>query len=379
MLYRFILIIFLSFNGIISVLGQQKFNFTISFTGSAFNSNDLNINFYEGYTARSIYLNSSNKIVENQIANSVFPVLEFIYHPSGFKPTIYRYFVINHKSSIKINHLLKNDSLIIQQSSGMLNFKDAGQNRFEKFAKNELNNLASLEKKNNYDFSNADSITMNKLTNCTSRVTKKGISFIKTNPKSLYSLWFFMNEILGKPDYSNENVRSIYVKYLQPSFKNSFENKYILDKLSKNRLALNSTIPNDEVAFTDLHGNEHRIKDFRGKPVLIMIWATTCIPCLQEMPVIKQLYLKNKNKLDLISFSTDEDEQKHKDFVTNNNMNWINVFGRYDFCKIYGSDRGIPQVYLIDKNGVIIYSRFIFKDYSLDKLSAIVENITAKD
>ena len=93
--------------------------------------------------------------------------------------------------------------------------------------------------------------------------------------------------------------------------------------------------------------------------------------------MLKQLYLKFEDRLELISFSLDNNEKNHKSFVTKNSMDWINVYGRYDFCKVYGADKGVPQVYLIDKNGAIVYSRSIFKDYGLDKLSTIVERILA--
>lgn len=92
--------------------------------------------------------------------------------------------------------------------------------------------------------------------------------------------------------------------------------------------------------------------------------------------MLKELYLKFKNRFELIAFSLDSNEQKHKSFTTKNNMDWINVYGRYDFCRVYGADKGIPQVYLIDQNGTIVYSRSINEDYGLNKLFTIVEQIT---
>jgi thiol-disulfide isomerase/thioredoxin len=184
-----------------------------------------------------------------------------------------------------------------------------------------------------------------------------------------------MNEIIGKPNYSFGYLKTIYSHYLQPNFKYTFENKYILNELDRNKLAITANAPYQNISFTDLSGNKHTIKDFRGKPLIIMVWATWCVPCIAEMPMLTELYLKFKNRLQLIAFSLDKDEKNHKTFVSKNNMHWINVYGRYDFCKVYGADKGVPQVYVIDKNGTIVYSRSIFKDYELKKLPVVVEQI----
>lgn len=375
--YKFTFIILLYVNGIVSVHGQKKFNFTVSFTGPTFNTNNLKINFYKGYNALEIPFKKFNKIVESQTSNLKYPVLEFFYFSSKHKPTVYRFFLIKNVSHIKINYETDNDELNIQESNGVLNFKDAGQKKFGEFAKNELSRIEKFEKKYNYDFSNLDSATLKELGIYTAALRDKSIGFIKANPKSLYSLWLFMNEVIGKPNYSYEYLNKIYTKYLQVNFKYTFENKYILAELNKNRLALNTITPYQDVSFTDLSGHKHKLKDFRGKPLIIILWATWCVPCIAEIPKLKELYLKFPDRLQLISFSSDTNEKKHKSFVSKNSMDWINVYGRYDFCKVYGADKGIPQVYLINQNGVIIYSRSIFKDDDLNKLPAIVEQILA--
>ncbi|MHB8611302.1 MAG: redoxin family protein [Candidatus Dormibacteraceae bacterium] len=38
-----------------------------------------------------------------------------------------------------------------------------------------------------------------------------------------------------------------------------------------------------------LQGNQVRLSDFRGRPVLINFWASYCVPCRVEMPLIQQL------------------------------------------------------------------------------------------
>jgi len=43
------------------------------------------------------------------------------------------------------------------------------------------------------------------------------------------------------------------------------------------------------IAFEDAEGRQRSLPDFRGKVVLLNIWATWCIPCRKEMPALDRL------------------------------------------------------------------------------------------
>ena len=58
-------------------------------------------------------------------------------------------------------------------------------------------------------------------------------------------------------------------------------------------------------AFTDKAGKSFRIADFKGKPVLVNLWATWCAPCLAEMPAIDRLAAREAGKLVVLPVSQD--------------------------------------------------------------------------
>ena len=45
-----------------------------------------------------------------------------------------------------------------------------------------------------------------------------------------------------------------------------------------------------DISVLDIDGNELRLADYRGRPLLVTFWATTCPGCLREMPHLIELY-----------------------------------------------------------------------------------------
>jgi thiol-disulfide isomerase/thioredoxin len=51
-------------------------------------------------------------------------------------------------------------------------------------------------------------------------------------------------------------------------------------------------VPVPEISFEDAGGQPKTLADFRGKVVLLNIWATWCAPCRKEMPTLDRLQAK---------------------------------------------------------------------------------------
>jgi thiol-disulfide isomerase/thioredoxin len=47
-----------------------------------------------------------------------------------------------------------------------------------------------------------------------------------------------------------------------------------------------------DLTFLDGQGMERKLSDFRGKVVLLNLWATWCAPCVREMPSLERLQAK---------------------------------------------------------------------------------------
>ncbi|WP_243444733.1 TlpA family protein disulfide reductase [Sphingosinicella humi] len=64
--------------------------------------------------------------------------------------------------------------------------------------------------------------------------------------------------------------------------------------------------PAPGAAFQDPEGEPATLADFRGKPLLVNLWATWCAPCIQEMPTLDALAAQDET-LKVLTVSQDLD------------------------------------------------------------------------
>ena len=59
--------------------------------------------------------------------------------------------------------------------------------------------------------------------------------------------------------------------------------------------------------FKDPHDDPASFEDFRGKPLLVNLWATWCAPCVAEMPTLDSLAAREDDRLRVLALSQDHD------------------------------------------------------------------------
>jgi cytochrome c biogenesis protein CcmG/thiol:disulfide interchange protein DsbE len=93
-----------------------------------------------------------------------------------------------------------------------------------------------------------------------------------------------------------------------------------------------------------------------GKVTLVNIWATWCIPCRTEMPALEQLYHDLGPKgLRIVAVSIDDGAAKDvQDFVQEMGLTFEVLHDKSgDIQRVYQTT-GVPESFLLDKNGVIV-------------------------
>lgn len=59
--------------------------------------------------------------------------------------------------------------------------------------------------------------------------------------------------------------------------------------------------------FKSVEGNSYRFADFQGGKVLLNFWATWCVPCIEEFPLLIEI-ARQRRDLTLIAISVDSPE-----------------------------------------------------------------------
>jgi peroxiredoxin len=108
-----------------------------------------------------------------------------------------------------------------------------------------------------------------------------------------------------------------------------------------------------------IDGRTVTLADFRGqKKVVVTFWASWCAPCRLEMPSLIKFYAKNHtagSDFEILAISIDEDPKDVTDFASAQKLNFpVLLDPRQRVANTYEVD-GIPTMFVIDKDGKIIY------------------------
>jgi peroxiredoxin len=105
-----------------------------------------------------------------------------------------------------------------------------------------------------------------------------------------------------------------------------------------------------------LDGDRISLSDFKGKPVLVMFWATWCPTCLEDLPEMEKLYVGKGDQLAVLMIAIDgEREKKVRRIVEKNKITSpVLLLLRENIMESYGIRGWIPITFFIDPEGLIV-------------------------
>src|SRR3954466_6263148 len=113
-----------------------------------------------------------------------------------------------------------------------------------------------------------------------------------------------------------------------------------------------------DLAFEDAEGKPRKLSDWRGKTVLVNLWATWCVPCRKEMPALDSLQTKLGGKdFEVVAINIDtRDPEKPKNFLKEANLTKLAYFTDtkakvFQDLKSIGKALGMPTSVLVDGQG----------------------------
>ena len=113
-----------------------------------------------------------------------------------------------------------------------------------------------------------------------------------------------------------------------------------------------------DLTFQDGTGATRKLSEWRGKVVLLNLWATWCVPCRREMPSLDALQAKlGSPQFDVVAINIDtRDLDKPKSWLKDAGITSLSYFSdekarAFQELKAIGRAIGMPTSVLIDANG----------------------------
>lgn len=183
---------------------------------------------------------------------------------------------------------------------------------------------------------------------------------------ALYTLGMLYSE--RATDTANETsakeLTAKAIEHLEKAVKEGGEVKLgddTIGEMAKGEITALKTLsvgnPAPELEGTTLDGKKVKLSDYKGKVVLLDIWATWCGPCRAMIPHERTMVAKLKKDgkpFELISVSVDGDKEDLTKFLEKEPMPWTHWFdGEGGPVSTKLRVKAFPTLYLIDAKGVI--------------------------
>ncbi len=135
--------------------------------------------------------------------------------------------------------------------------------------------------------------------------------------------------------------------------------------------------PAPEFELPLLSGEIVRLSDYKGKVVFLNIWATWCAPCREEMPSMEKLYRELKDDdFEILAVSVDDKGAGVvAPFAKKYNLTFPILLDQDGKTGRLYNTTGVPETFIIDKNGVIISKVIGYRNWSDPKVVGTLKKL----
>lgn len=90
-----------------------------------------------------------------------------------------------------------------------------------------------------------------------------------------------------------------------------------------------------------------------GRPAFIDVWASWCVPCREEAPLLARLWREHRDRISFLGIDVEDSRGDAHRFIRRFGLGYPNVFDRRASMAGKLGFFGLPTVYLIDRQGQI--------------------------
>jgi thiol-disulfide isomerase/thioredoxin len=122
-----------------------------------------------------------------------------------------------------------------------------------------------------------------------------------------------------------------------------------------------------------LSGPSRELSEFRGKPLIINVWASWCGPCRAEMGSLERLARRGGARFTVIGISTDDYPDKAMAFLKAYKTSFSHFIDTRLFLEnMLGADR-LPLTLLVDVQGRVLAKYYGAKEWDSPEALQVVE------
>lgn len=134
--------------------------------------------------------------------------------------------------------------------------------------------------------------------------------------------------------------------------------------------------PAPDFALTTLKGDTLRLADLRGQVVVLNFWASWCLPCLQEHPLLVAADERWRDQgVRIVGVVYQDSPTNARQWLRERGGEWQHVLDPRSRLSIEYGLFGVPETFFIDRRGVIAYKHI--GPVSADVLSQWITRLIA--
>jgi len=139
-------------------------------------------------------------------------------------------------------------------------------------------------------------------------------------------------------------------------------------------------LPAPNFRLPGLDGQMVSLTDYKGKVVLLNIWATWCPPCVEEMPSMEKLYQALKGEgFEILAVSIDESgAQDVLPFMKKHKLSFTALIDSRGTLKSLYQTTGVPESFIIDKDGILVEKVIGPRDWAVPEAIGFFRNLIRK-
>lgn len=112
--------------------------------------------------------------------------------------------------------------------------------------------------------------------------------------------------------------------------------------------------PAPDIALRDLDGREVRLADYRGRPVIVNFWASWCLPCREEFPLLKAARERYAEEgLAILGVIFDDDPEAARRYMARAGATWPALVDPDELVATAYKVNVPPLSFFVDPEGIV--------------------------